>query len=114
MTIFIEQPIDTTCDAAFTYVLDGTEAVFANQSTGNANYFVGTLGKEWPIVFPPMLLTIRTKAYEWIYIHCPFNVHSHGFIQNATGLPGFISMLDLIKLLRSADEKGLLKDARKW
>ena len=42
---------------------------------------------------------------------------SHGtraFIISATGLRGFLIKFDPMKILREADLKGLLDDAKKW
>ena len=39
---------------------------------------------------------------------------TRAYIVNENGLPGFVVNIDIIKILKSADKQGKLKQARKW
>ena len=39
---------------------------------------------------------------------------TRAYIINAEGLPGFLIQIDFMQVLREADAKGRLKDAKKW
>ena len=39
---------------------------------------------------------------------------TRAYIHNANGLPGFVFAMDIIKMLKDADIKGELEQAKKW
>ena len=72
--------------------------IFGFKSRPTIALSLGFLGYRHEVL--PLLQTISHATRAYIY--------------HENGLPGFIFRFDIIKILKSADEKGQLKDAREW